>query len=124
MGFYYKNITGETKIIAVLSLNKSSVTHMSLAPDARIEVATSLDGYVPHILAKLDADGRDLSYEVVKAREEAKAVVVEKVEEVKPINAPVEVPAPAPVTPTATIEKTPEPVEVKPIVKPGRPRRA
>ena len=70
MGFYYKNITSETRIIAVLSNNKTSVTHISLAPDARIEVATSLDGYVPHVLAKLDANGRDISYEVVKVREE------------------------------------------------------
>ena len=127
---YYKNISGETKIIAVLSDSKTSVSHMSLAAGSIIEVSTSLDSYVPHILAKLDGNGRDISSEVIREREAKRVKKIEVApEEVKPEvkseEKPIEVSKPEITVETKTQEppvETPKP-EIKTPKHPGRPTK-
>lgn len=75
MSFKYKNITNTTQTLAVVSEDKTSVSHMSVEPGAIIEVNANLDIYVPHILAKLDASDVNISHLVTKARQELKEVV-------------------------------------------------
>lgn len=80
MSFKYKNITNTTQILAIVSEDKTSVSHVSLEPGATLEVNVNLDIFVPHILAKLDAEDVNISHLVIKARQELKAFA-EKVEE-------------------------------------------
>ena len=75
MSFYYRNITSEVKIIALISPTLTSVSHVSLVPGEKLEVSTNLDLYVPHILGKFDSNNVDISNTVVARRlvnEEAK----------------------------------------------------
>ena len=83
MSVKYKNITNVTQILAVVSEDKTSVSHVPLDPGAVLEVNANLDIYVPHILAKLDASDVNISHLVVKARQEIKEVVEKIKEEVK-----------------------------------------
>lgn len=65
---YYKNITSEVKIIALISPTLTSVSHVSLVPGEKLEVSTNLDFYVPHILGKFDSNNVDISNTVVVNR--------------------------------------------------------
>ncbi len=80
MSFKYKNITNNTQILPIISEDKTSVSHISVEPGGIFEVNVTLDTYVPHILAKLDDLGFNISHLVLKARQEI-SVVVEKAEE-------------------------------------------
>lgn len=80
MRYIYKNITEETKILTLLSEDKASVSSVPLGPGARLEISNAnLDIYVPHILARIDEHGNDISHLILRAAEDAaaKAPVVE-----------------------------------------------
>ena len=83
MPFIYKNITDKSQIIAVVSGDKTSVSHMSIAPGSTLELDACIDAYVPHILARIDAMGNDISHLVLDAKEKAKAEVLKAEEETK-----------------------------------------
>lgn len=64
----YKNITENTVILNLLSTDKTSVTSIPLGAGSRVEVENSnLDIYVPHMLARLDESGNDISHSVIQA---------------------------------------------------------
>lgn len=95
MRFIYKNITEETKIVSLLSDDKASVSSIPLGAGARLEVENSnLDIYVPHILARLDENGNDISHIVLRNQELPKA----------------ETPAPAPQMQVMQVEQVNAPV--------------
>jgi len=78
--FYYKNISGDTQMIAILSNDGSSISHIPLLSGSNLDVNVSLDHYVPHILHRFNGVGVDISNEIVKQRTERKAVVKEPAE--------------------------------------------
>lgn len=97
MRYIYKNITEETKILTLLSEDKASVSSVPLGSGARLEISNAnLDIYVPHILARIDDNGNDISHMILRAAED-KPVVAPVVEAPAPVNEPVVVPVVLPV---------------------------
>ena len=106
MRFIYKNITETTQILTLLSDDKTQVTSIPLGAGARVEVSNgNLDIYVPHILARVDENGYDISHTVVqavaadtKSAELSKSVPEKVVVANEPVVAPI-----APVEPTEPV---------------------
>lgn len=73
MSYVYKNITNQPHLIAVMNEARTDVSHIPLAPGARIEVSdTSLDNYMPHILARLNEAGTDITHIILRQKEQQK----------------------------------------------------
>ena len=111
MSYIYKNITSIPQLIAVVNESRTDVSHIPLSPGARIELnEATLDMYMPHILARINNDGQDITHMILRQAEEqkdslartaaakeafaAKSVVAPVVVEEVPVVAPVVVEAP------------------------------
>lgn len=93
MRYIYKNITPETKILTLLSEDKSSVSSVPLGANSRLEISNNnLDIYVPHILARIDEHGNDISHLVLRAEKDEVPVVVAPLTDNEPISVPVILP--------------------------------
>lgn len=109
MSYIYKNITSEMHLIGVVNDSGTDVSHMPLAPGAQIEVSnTSLDVYMPHILARILPNGTDITYTVLRRKED---VVEAPVVEAPVVEAPV---VEAPVVEAPVVEA---PVVEAPVAK-------
>jgi len=68
--YIYSNRTEEIKIVTLISEARTSCNHLPMSPGSKIELNyPGLDMYVPHCLARLDEAGNDISYVVIKERE-------------------------------------------------------
>lgn len=112
MRYIYKNITEETKILTLLSEDKASVSSVPLGSGARLEISNAnLDIYVPHILARIDENGNDISHMILRAAEDKPVV-----EAPATVNEPVVVPVVLPVvTESAPAEETEAPAVEAPV---------
>ncbi len=76
MSYVYKNITNQPQLIAVVNESRTDVSHIPLSPGARIELnEPTLDMYMPHILARLNGDGQDITHMILRQAEEQKAAL-------------------------------------------------
>ena len=78
MRYIYKNITAKSVLLSLASENKHSVSHVPIGPSSTIELSyPGLDLYLPHILARMNESGIDITHLVLRASEDAK-VAAEK----------------------------------------------
>lgn len=94
MSYIYLNNTNQTRIITLVSENRSSASHITIAAGSKIELSyPGLDAYVPHMLLRINELGQNISYLVkpvitektrlkLAAEAEAKKEVKEEVKEV------------------------------------------
>jgi hypothetical protein len=74
--FVYKNITKSLQTLTLVSAQRNSVTHVHIGPGSTIDLNyPGLDQYMPHILARLDEGGNDITHKILRKNAETPKVV-------------------------------------------------
>ena len=117
MQYTYKNITKTLHLLTLVSPQRNSVSHVPLGAGATIELSyPGLDMYLPHILARLDEGGNDITHIVLRQKENAKTLTKvgsKTVTETKKAEA-VTTNNPTAVNPNVKIVPAPDPAPVVP----------
>ncbi len=84
MRYIYENRSDVAHVVTLVSENKSSISHIPMGPNARLELSyPGLDVYVPHWLRRVNDAGMDISASIVASRELAPAKPIEVKEPLK-----------------------------------------
>jgi len=116
MRYTYKNITKTSQLLTLASQQRNSVAHIPLGAGSVIELSyPGLDLYIPHILARIDEGGNDITHIVLRDQATAKAAPTISTPVVPPAVSPkqvVESPNPTAVKPGIYVDNTPK---IKPV---------
>ena len=68
MRYIYKNITATSRLLSLVSQDSHSVSHVPIGAGTTIELSyPGLDLYLPHILARLNEGGQDITHLVLRS---------------------------------------------------------
>lgn len=72
MRYIYQNKSDEPKVVTLVNELKTSISHIPMAAGARLELSyPGLDTFVPHVLARVNENGTDISHTVIAAQRAA-----------------------------------------------------
>ena len=72
MRYIYQNKSDQSKVVTLVNELKTSISHIPMAAGAKLELSyPGLDTFVPHVLARVNEQGTDISHTVIAAQRAA-----------------------------------------------------